>query len=141
MSRVAKNPETSSQARHVAADARFPVQRVWMGQGGTCACGSRRRFCDAAADIATWTVRLIQANNDLQFRCGHAASSTRLSHKEQHVNASRDHPGKGWSPTRSGFAAAAKTWLLAQIEKKRAEASAESFVPERLAAEPSRHDP
>ena len=44
-------------------------------------------------DIATWTVRLIQANNDLQFRCGHAASSTRLSHKEQHVNASRDHPG------------------------------------------------
>ena len=138
---MAKNPETSSQARHVAADARFPVQRVWMGQGGTCACGSRRRFCDAAADIATWTVRLIQANNDLQFRCGHAASSTRLSHKEQHVNASRDHPGKGWSPTRSGFAAAAKTWLLAQIEKKRAEASAESFVPERLAAEPSRHDP
>jgi hypothetical protein len=40
-------------------------------------------FWDAAAmDIATWTVRLIQANNDLQFRCGHAASSTRLSHRE-----------------------------------------------------------
>ena len=62
-------------------DFRFGV--VWMGQGGTCACGSRRRFCDAAAmDIATWTVRFIQANNDLQFRCGHAASSTRLSHRE-----------------------------------------------------------
>ena len=34
----------------------------------------------AAMDVATWTVRLIQANNDLQIRCGgHAASSTRLS--------------------------------------------------------------
>ena len=31
---------------------------------------------------------------------------------------------------RDRAAAAAKTWLLAQIEKKRAEASAESFVPE-----------
>ena len=31
-------------------------------------------------------------------------------------------------------AAAVKTWLLAQIEKKRAAASAEAFVPDRLAA-------
>jgi hypothetical protein len=51
MSRVAKNPETSSQARDVAADARFPV---WMGKGGIFAWDA------AAMDIATWTVRLIQ---------------------------------------------------------------------------------
>ena len=35
---------------------------------------------------------------------------------------------------RERAAAAVKTWLLAQIEKKRAAASAEPFVPERLAA-------
>jgi hypothetical protein len=35
---------------------------------------------------------------------------------------------------RERAAAAVKTWLLAQIEKKRAAASAEPFAPERLAA-------
>jgi hypothetical protein len=55
-------------------------------------------------DIAPWTVRLFQPNNDLQLRCGnHAASRTRLSHREQDVYGSRDYPGKEWSPTRSGF--------------------------------------
>jgi hypothetical protein len=35
---------------------------------------------------------------------------------------------------RERAAAAVKAWLLAQIEKKRSKASAEPFVPERLAA-------
>ena len=49
------------------------------------ACGSHRALWDEATmDIAAWTVRLIQPNNDLRLRCGdHAASSTRLSHREQ----------------------------------------------------------
>ena len=42
-----------------------------------------------------WTVRLIQPKNDLQLRCGdHTASGTRLGHREQDVNAARDHPGE-----------------------------------------------
>jgi hypothetical protein len=37
-------------------------------------------------------------------------------------------------PERERAAAEVKAWLLAQIEKKRTAASAEPFVPDRLAA-------
>ena len=81
MSRVATNPETSSQVRHVwplMSDFRFGV--VWMGQSGTRAKRLPERLLACGGDgNRRMAVRFIQPNNDLQLRCGgHAASSTRL---------------------------------------------------------------
>jgi hypothetical protein len=105
------------------------------GNGGHCLVGallhlSRRHRLPTAPTIALLQDAMPRPGLPLvhfnDTRCGSIVELRSVILKARRL--AYDHA------EREQAAAAVKNWLVAQIEKKRAEASAEPFAPERLAA-------
>ena len=105
------------------------------GNGGHCLVGallhlSRRHRLPTAPAIALLQDAMPRAGLPLvhfnDSRCGSVAELRSVILKARRL--AHDHA------ERERAAAEVKAWLLAQIEKKRTAASAEPFVPDRLAA-------